>query len=191
MPNLLLSEMVNAGVLEFGQFKVEGQTLPFRFSAEYLPAYPNLLSKLARQADVHFKTLHPDRLVAPEESLPFGIACAIQSGISLAYTKTGGAFPVQNLVGAYDSGHKVALLLNEFDNRRSHNLFITDARRVGLEITAIATILAINEVETGDIPVLPLFQLSNLIGELTEAGYLSVHQAEAVRRWAAEPLSRV
>ena len=191
MSNSLLSDMVQAGVLEFGQFKVGRQILPFRFSAEYLPAYPNLLSKLAGQAAGRFNPLQPDRLVAPEESLPFGTACAIQSGISLAYTKTGGAFPVQNLIGAYDSGHKAALLLNEFDNRRSYTQFITDARKVGLGITAVVTILAINEAETGSIPVLSLFQLSELISELTGEGHLSEYQAEAVRRWAAEPLTSI
>lgn len=187
MLNPVLVDMIQSGILEFGQFKVEGNTIPFRFSAGYLPAYPNLLQKLAEAAAKQITPLQLDRLVTPIEALPFSLACSLHTGISLAYAATGGAFPVQNLVGAYDSGHKAALLLNEFDSRHSLSQFITHAHRVGLEITAVVAILSINEGNAAGIPVIPLFRLDELLRSLTDEGQVSVEQAGVVRLWAAEP----
>ncbi len=183
----LIAGMIHAGILQFGQFKIAGKLVPFRFSAEYLPAYPQLLGEIAERTSERLSSFKIDRLVGLEDSLAFGVACAIHTGISLAYTRSGGAFPVQNLVGAYDSGHRAALLLNELNTTLPLTAFAIDAHKVGLEITAVVPILAVQEHENAGIPIYPLFRLEDVLTELSVAEELSPHQVQVVRAWIAEP----
>lgn len=182
----VIAEMVQTGILQFGQFKSNDGIIPFRFCAEYLPAYPQLLQALTERIAEQIAEFKIDRLVSVEDSLVFGVACAIRTEISLAYAKDGGAFPVQNLVGAYDSGHRAALLLNEFDCTVALTTFIADAHKVGLEITDIVAILAVGEVKTAGIPLYPLFRLEDVLIQLSQSGQLSTQQAQVVLSWIAE-----
>lgn len=182
----VITEMVQTGILQFGQFKSNNGIIPFRFCAEYLPAYPQLLQTLTERVAKRIADFKIDRLVSQEDSLAFGVACAIQTEISLAYAKDGGAFPVQNIIGAYDSGHRAALLLNEFDSTVDLTTFIADARKVGLEITVIVAILAVGELKSAEIPLYPLFRLEDILIQLSQSAQISTQQAQVVLTWIAE-----
>lgn len=190
MLDSLITAMLQTGILQFGQFMSNGELSPFRFCAEYLPAYPQLLRQIADKTANKLLEFKIDRIVTVEESLPFGVACAIQTGLSLAYAKSGGAFPVQNLVGAYDSGHRAALLINDFDSAPSLTTFIADAHKVGLEINAIIAIMNIGDQKTAGITINSLFRLEDAVTQLSEVAELSTHQAQVVRSWMAERSQR-
>lgn len=182
----LVADLLHTGILQFGQFMSNSELAPFRFCPEYLPAYPQLLRQIADKAANELTEFNVDRIVTVEESVPFGVACAMQTGLSLAYAKSGGAFPVQNLIGAYDSGHRAALLVNDFDSAPSLTTFIADAHKVGLEINAIVAILTVGEEKIAGIPIHTLFRLEDILTQLSEADQLSTHQAHVVRTWMAE-----
>ena len=176
--------LLDTGILQFGYFVKGDKVAPARFCPEYLPAYPELLAQVAKLALLQIDTSEIDHLVATADSVPLGLVCSLQTGLSLVYSRGRGEAAVYDLVGSYNSGHISALLLNCIDDTATIEKFISNARSVGLETQSIVTLLEMRSVDQlGGIPVQSVFRLIDIVQELIAAGRLSEGQAQAVVKW--------
>lgn len=176
--------LVNTGILQFGYFVTNNRSAPVRFCPEYLPAYPELLSEVARLASLPLNTVEVEYLIATFESLPLGLVCSLQTSLSLIYSRGRGEAAVYDLVGSYNSGHTSVLLLNELGDKAAIEKFVSSARSVGLDIKMVVILLEVQQAfQLADIPVQSVLRLADIVKDLIVSGRLSERQARAVYTW--------
>ncbi len=174
----------DTGILQFGYFVVDAKTVPVRFCLEYLPAYPQLLSVIAQMTLAQIDLSTVDHLIVAADSVPLGVACALQSELSLVYSRGRSEPAVYDLVGSYNSGHKGALLINGVEDEITIEKFVSNARSVGLEVPSIVSVLELKPyAQLAGIPVRRVFRLADLVKELLNAKRLSEEQTQAVMKW--------
>jgi hypothetical protein len=179
--------LLDTGILQFGYFVKDAKVAPVRFCPEYLPACPGLLAEVAKLALLQFDTSEVDHLIVTADSVPLGLVCSLQSGLSLVYSRGRGEAAVYDLVGSYNSGNISALLLNFIDDVTSIEKFISNVRSVGLEIKSIVVLLEMRHVDQlAGISVQSVFRLVDIVQELMAVGRLSEGQAQAVMKWIAD-----
>jgi len=176
--------LLNTGILQFGYFVKDTKVAPVRFCPEYLPAYPDLVAEVGKLVLLKFDSSGVDHLIATADSVPLGLVCSLQSGLSLVYSRGRGEAAVYDLVGSYNSGHKSTLLLNCIPDTATLEKFISNARSVGLETKSIVVLLEMRPVDQlAGISVQSVFRLVDMVHELITAGRLSEGQAQAVMKW--------
>ena len=179
--------LLDTGILQFGYFVTDHTLAPVRFCPEYLPAYPQLLTEVAKLTLLELDVSQVDHLITTADSVPLGVACSLQTGISLVYSRGRGEAAVYDLVGSYNSGHISALLVNCLVDIAALQTFISNARSVGLETQAVVTLLEMRPVnQLAGIPVQSVFRLVDIVQELVTIGRLPEGQAQAVRAWIRE-----
>jgi len=177
----------NTGILQFGYFVTGDRVAPVRFCPEYLPAYPQLLAEVTKFTLDHLDVSGIDHLIVMADSVPLGVACSLQTDLSLVYSRGRGEAAVYDLVGSYNSGHMSVLLMNWIEDQMTIEKFISNARGVGLETQAIMTLLELYPVgQLAGKPVRSVFRLVDFVQELLTAGRLSEGQAQAVVKWINE-----
>jgi hypothetical protein len=177
----------NTGILQFGYFVTGDRVAPVRFCPEYLPAYPQLLAEVTKFILDHLDVSGIDHLIVMADSVPLGVACSLQTDLSLVYSRGRGEAAVYDLVGSYNSGHMSVLLMNWIEDQMTIEKFISNARGVGLETQAIVTLLELYPVgQLAGKPVRSVFRLVDFVQELLTAGRLSEGQAQAVVKWINE-----
>jgi hypothetical protein len=175
----------NTGILQFGYFVTDDKVTPVRFCPEYLPAYPQLLDSVTQSALTRLDISQFDHLLVMSDSVPLGVACSLQTKLSLVYSQGRGEAAVYDLVGSYNSGHMSALLVNWIEDKKSIEKFISNARSVGLETQVIVTLLEVHPVDQlAGISVRSVFRLVDFVQELLTVGRLS--EAQAVLKWINE-----
>jgi len=181
----LVQLFMEAGLLQFGRFQDSSGTRPFLTNLDYLPAYPDILKQVVAETRLHLDGLAVQRLVATPEAVPFGVALALETGISLVYSRGQGKEAVYDLAGAYNIGHASVLLVNTTETLLFLGGFIAGARRVGLDIhTAVAIFDPGTTVP--DITARAIINLPDALEILAAQGELPIQQALTVRAWIAE-----
>lgn len=181
----LAQGLIDAGLIQFGWFRQGGETVPVSLHLDMLSSYPDLLELAAREAQVLAAGVNANRLLCAADSLPFGVAYSLHSGIPLVYSRGSGDAPVYDLVGAYDIGHPALLLANVVGFGDDLQPLISMARRVGLETHTLLTIVECRPIQPNGIAVLPLLRLADITRELGETGRLAAGHARAVIDWCA------
>ncbi|HEX2905300.1 MAG TPA: hypothetical protein VHO69_00460 [Phototrophicaceae bacterium] len=180
----LTNLLVETGIVQFGRFQHPTSERPFLLSLEYLPAYPEVLKRITQTIQTRFEQKTAQRLVATTDAIPLGVALALNTGISLVYSRGQGQEAVYDLVGAYNIGHTAVLLTNVLENTAELSTFITMAQRVGLEIH---TVLAVLDLGIGaalpGVQIKPLLTLSGIVQALLADKRLPSGQAHAVLTW--------
>jgi hypothetical protein len=177
----------DTGILQFGYFVSGDKVAPVRFCSEYLPAYPQLLATVTELALAQLDVSEVDHLIVMADSIPLGVACSLQTDLSLVYSRGRGEAPVYDLVGSYNSGHMSALLVNWIEDQSNVEKFILNARSVGLETESILTLFEVRPVDQlAGISVRSVFRLVDFVQELLTAGRLSDGQAQSVLKWINE-----
>jgi hypothetical protein len=179
--------LLNTGILQFGSFFINRKFSPVRFCPEYLPSYPQLLTEVGKLALSKLNISEVDHLLATADSVPLGLVCSLQSNLSLVYSRGKGETAVFDLVGSYNSGHKSALLINCVDVGATIEIFIANARSVGLEVDTIVVLLEMRSADQlAGIPFRSVFRLVDVVQELVARGRLSAGQSQAVLSWIDE-----
>lgn len=174
---MISQQFIQNGILQIGLFAEGDGHKPYRLRLEMLPAYPQLLEETSRRVSREFPGSHFDRIVADHDVMALGVLLSIGTGIPLVYSQGRGESPVHDLVGAYDVGHPAVLLVGEYSADTAN--LVQNCQRVGLAIIEVIALIG-DEDTIGDIPVRPLLDFTELLGELTEAGLLPKRQAEAI-----------
>ncbi|MBA3870137.1 MAG: hypothetical protein H0X30_13415 [Anaerolineae bacterium] len=184
MSGSLPERLLDTGILQFGYFVIDNKVAPVRFCPEYLPAYPDLLTHLGKLTAPEFAASEVDHLIATADSVPLGLVCSLQTGLSMVYSRGRGESAVYDLVGSYNTGHMSALLMNSVEDEVATQKFISNARSVGLETRIIVTLVEMRHIDQlADIPVRSVFRLIDIIQTLITVGRLSEGQAQAVLKW--------
>ncbi|MDQ7024784.1 MAG: hypothetical protein Q9P44_04420 [Anaerolineae bacterium] len=173
---MIAQQLLDTGILQFGIFVSNGKRYPYRLRLEMIPAYPPLFASII-DAVIHNLPNKPfDRLIGYTDCVAIASAVAQKEGVSLVYNRSGSGQPVDDLVGAYDIGHPACLLLNSITTDVPK--FISGCQQVGLNIHTILALMT-SQQSIGDIPILSVFSLENIIGELHETGQIPTHQMQA------------
>ncbi len=176
----LAQGLLDAGLIQFGWF--EGDA-PFAQHLDMLAAYPRLLEAAADEAQAALSNLYIERLLCSADSIPLGVAYGLRSGIPLVYSRGTSEPPVFDLVGAYDIGHPTLLISHALD--APPTTLINGARRVGLQVHTLLTILEIRPQPPADFTLVPLLRLADLVGEMRASSQLPPAHAQAVLDWIA------
>lgn len=172
----LLQQMIDTGMIQFGQFPRNGVFVPVQFHFDMLASYPDVLDAAATELS---RSLPPvDRLVCPVDSVPLGVALALKTGVPMVYSRGGTHDAVHDLVGAYDIGHP-AMFVTNVAGMTDYSELLSSVRRVGLDVRG--TIALVNLKRAPDVTA--LFRLDEIVDVLVERGSLPGGQAEAVRQW--------
>lgn len=177
-------ELLNTGILQFGRFVQFNKIVPIRFCPEYLPAYPELLNNITVDVMLHIKHFEVTHLLVDSGTIPLGVACSLQSTLSLVYSRGGHQSTVYDLVGAYNSGDKAILLTNCIDDLTKMTHVIAEANSVGLDIQHVITFFEVRQVDAlAAIPVTTILRLVDVASDLANAGFLSEGQRQTVMSW--------
>lgn len=177
--------LIHAGLIQFGAFPRNGEVIPFDLALTLVASYPDLLRDLANAAAERLDGVPMTRLLATREAVPLGVALALRLGVPLVYSKGTGSSPVDDLVGAYDIGHPALLVTNSVGFDHSVETLVKDARRVGLEVHTLVTLLEGRPpaLEGLGVNVIPLVRLSDLVDQLHAAGDLPYGQVALIHEW--------
>jgi hypothetical protein len=177
-------ELLNTGILQFGRFVQFNKVVPVRFCPEYLPAYPELLMKVATTVLSQIKHCKTTHLLVNSSTIPLGVACSLQSKASLVYSRGVQQPSVYDLVGAYNSGDKSILLVNSVDDVMKVTQLITEANSVGLDVQQVIAFLEMHHIqELAALSITSVLRLVDLTSELVSEGALSERQGQAVLNW--------
>ncbi|MDX2160603.1 MAG: hypothetical protein SF162_04680 [bacterium] len=182
--NSLLHGLLNAGLIQFGQFGSNGAPVPIQFRLDMLPSYPTLL-RLA--ADSLIPLLNPgaSHLLCGFDSVGLGTAVSLSTGHPLVYqAHSGGEI---DLIGAYDIGHPATLITHVLARHTPIHPLIAHARRVGLDIRQVVTLIDAghDSLSVPDLQVDGVLHLAAMIDQWVSNGELPAGQAAAVKAWMA------
>jgi hypothetical protein len=149
---------------------------------DMLASYPAALEAVTNAAQAAVKGEKFDRLLCTFDALPFGVALGLRTGIPLVYSRGSADQPVSDLIGAYDIGHPALLLTNSVGWEAYPEPLIKGAKRVGLEVHTLLTILEARPATEG-VTALSLLRLVDMVGEMEAAGRLATRHAQSVREW--------
>lgn len=184
MTDELTRLLLETGLMQFGRFNSASEPIPFRFSLEVLPAYPDVLRILVARANTLLTSVYANRLLCTADALPFGVGLSLETDIPLVYSRGSKDAPVYDLVGAYDIGHPALLLTNVLGDFEPVAQLMAGAQRVGLEIHMM---LAIVDLGIATIPhdkrLLALLRLPDVIEALSQSGQLPQAHARTVQQW--------
>lgn len=176
----LTTLLVETGLIQFGSFIVDGEDRPVLFSLDMLSSYPDVLRRVTEALAPAIGRV--DHLVCTPEAVPLGVALSLQTSVPLVYSRGRGEEPVNDLVGAYDTGHPAILITTVYGSDAQIDRLAASARRVGLDVKQI---IAVVDVTTGqsDLPVHALIRLGDMVGEMEAADTIPAGQADIVRAW--------
>lgn len=175
--------LMQAGLIQFGAFPRSGQVIPFDLSLHLIGSYPPLLRDLAALAAEQLRGIPVTRLLAASDSVPFGVALSLATDVPLVYSKGLDASPVDDLVGAYDIGHPAVLVTHSVGFDPAVEALVKGARRVGLEVHTLVTVLECGSLTLEGIEIKPLIRLSALVDDLVASGDVPRGQGEFVKQW--------
>jgi hypothetical protein len=181
----LIFDLVEAGIIQFGLFS---DSAPIHFNLELIPAYPDILLKLGDIGEQRLQSRKVDRLVTTPESLPAGISISLKSGISIAYQDTDSEGSNGRIIGAYDTGHVTALIINCWLGADAQHSAITavldHCARVGLDVVHIMSVLGINSPRVDFSGTFEnLISIPEMIATLEQSDHIPAGQAAAVTNW--------
>ncbi|MCC6613479.1 MAG: hypothetical protein IT320_08375 [Anaerolineae bacterium] len=183
----LLGLFAETGLIQFGDFDAgDGRRRPFLTRFELLASYPDVLAACVDVAESAIRAGDYVRLLCDVSALPLGTALALRTGIPLVYSRGGQLAPVDDLVGAYDIGHKTLLIAGLLDGDPLAQPWVQGARRVGLETASALGILDARPVgllSPADDHTAALLSLSEAVEAYAAQGIVPAGQAAAVRMW--------
>lgn len=181
----LQTKLLEAGLLQFGRF----DGIPFRLSLDLLPSYPDILQLVVQAGAPLVRGNSVDHLVCTVDSVPLGIALSISTDTPLVYSRGTEKPAVYDLVGAYDVGHPALLVCNVWSGDGYTLHLIEKAKKVGLEINTVLTLLDIRDEVVEGLNIHSLLRLGDVIETLQATGQLPQGQANAVLEWLQHPPS--
>ena len=174
--------LLEAGLIQFGAFEEQGRMAPYQLHLELLPSYPDILEQVVTEVAARLGPV--DHLLCTADAVPVGVALGLRKSLPLVYSRGSDAPAVSDLVGAYDIGHKAALIVTSLADVARTQRLIDGARRVGLDTQQLIAV-----VDTGarlaDTPYSALLTMSALVDDLAAHHLLPAGQAQAVHDWMA------
>lgn len=178
--------LLDAGIIQFGHFRNNTQSAPFRLNLELLPSYPRILHLAAQLLSGYTRGV--ERLVCTAEALPLGIVMSQQTQIPLVYSRGSGDAAVHDLVGAYDVGHPALLVTNSITKPDALDIFVKRALSVGLQVQQICSLITIQPaISIGAVPLYTVLEMQSLVADSVAHGRLTTQFADVIASWIKTP----
>jgi len=183
----LLDLFAETGLIQFGDFDAgDGRRRPFLTRFELLASYPDVLVACVDAMEGAVRAGGYVRLLCDVAALPLGVALALRTNIPLVYSRGGELPPVDDLIGAYDIGHRTLMITGLLDGDPLALPWVQGARRVGLEATDVLGILDARRaglLSAASDHTVTLLSLGEIVAAYTAQGKLPAGQAAAVNMW--------
>lgn len=178
----ITQKLLETGMLQFGEFRENNGYAPLRLHLELLPAYPAFLGQVAGMLG-ELLPGNIQRLVVASDALPLGVSVSLRTGIPLIYSRGIGESPAFDLVGAYDSGRVVVVLMNALSDGESLLSLIWRVRQVGLKVSTVMGLIDLESGFSSDCATLSMVNLTGVMGALKERALLPAGQITSVYEW--------
>ncbi len=186
----LAQQLIECGLIQFGWFERDGATLPVDVHLEMIASFPDILAHLVAESRAVVDTAQFDRLLCKADSIPLGVAISLASGVPLVYSRGTSEALTSDLVGAYDGGHSTLLLANTVDAVRDLQPLVSSARRVGLQVNTLLTILEMRPMQPIEgLAQVSLLRLEVVVRDLSADHRLPAGHAQVILDWVAAPYS--
>lgn len=183
MADELIEHLLDAGLIQFGAFYTDRLVKPVALHLEMLSSYPDALSEAAdRVSALLSHEAQVDRLLCSVDAMGLATATALKMNKPLVYVweQRGET----TLIGAYDIGHPTALILNHNADLSAAQRLIHSAKRVGLDVVIIATLVGVRTLEKLDAAnCRAVFPLVDAVSRAESERRIPPGQGEAARRW--------
>ncbi len=178
--------LFDAGLIQFGWFEHGDATQPVAVQLAMIASFPDILARLAEAAVASLDLARYDRLLSVVDALPLATALSLASGVPLVYSR-GTAEPASaDFVGAYDGGHPALLITNTVGAGRDLRPLVSKARRVGLEVNTLLTVLEVRaEAPIEGVQIVPLLRLEDVVRQLSADARIPANHVQATLEWIA------
>ncbi|MEQ8677938.1 MAG: hypothetical protein RLP44_03425 [Aggregatilineales bacterium] len=183
MPDII-NELYRCGLIQFGLF----DDAPIRLSFKLLPSYPRLLKKVAENFVFLINETNTEspyeKLLCDINSLSLTTLVSQSTGIPVIYAQDRHSSAAHDFVGAYDVGHKTALICNVWRGEADRHELIEKAERGGLIITDVLTILDLRSTPSEPaVRVASLWTIEQLLEDLLDEHLINTRQVQLVTEW--------
>lgn len=138
----LLTQLLEAGLVQIGNFESESAIISAHLMFEMLPSYPQLISHIANGLADLISPSDYDYIVCPFDSIPLATLISQKHNIPLVYEDLRQDTAVLRLIGAYDVGHPSCLVCNIIQDNEH---LAQDASKVGLDVKKVVGVVSLNE----------------------------------------------
>jgi hypothetical protein len=179
----LVEALIENGLLQFGQFQVDGEMHPVAIKLDLLASYPDALKLIRDKFLTHVPRVRFDRILCPLDALPLAVAVELELQIPVVYSRKRSEAAVFDLVGAYDIGHPTLVIANYADSDLM--TLIDQAERVGLRLSVVWTVIELAQV-IPDVETHCLLTLNAILDDPSVQSRFARGQIDAVRAWLSE-----
>lgn len=192
--NTLADELLEAGCVRFGQFKLKsGLISPIYVDLRQLVSHPGLLARVASAYLPILNRLSFDRLVGlPYAAIPIATAISLQGNWPMIYPrKEVKAYGTQaEIEGQYHSGERVVIIDDLATTGGSKFEAIEKLKSVGLQVQDVVVLIdrqsgAKEALAKAGYRLHAVFTLSELLDGWEKSGKVPVDQIIAVREFLA------
>jgi hypothetical protein len=177
----LAEALITNGLLQFGQFQVDGAIQPVSVKLDLLASYPDVLKLIRASLLSNPLQVSIDRILCPIDTLPIAVAVGLELEIPVVYSRRSSEAAVFDLVGAYDIGHPTLVIANYADS--SLMSLIAQAERVGLRSAAVWTVIELVPWNAPGVNMHSLLSLNAILDDPFVHSEVAPGQIEAVRAW--------
>jgi hypothetical protein len=179
----LVKALITNGLLQFGQFQVNGSIQPVSVKLDLLASYPDVLKLIRDNLLNNPLQMSIDRILTPIDALPLAVAVGMELRIPVVYSRSSSESAVFDLVGAYDIGHPTLVIANYADTALMN--LIAQAGRVGLRLSIVWTIIELVPVVAPNAETHCLLSLQTILDDPFVQSRFASGQIDAVRAWLA------
>jgi hypothetical protein len=179
----IITSLLTIGAVQFGHFEQRGQPVsaaPLAVNLRLLPSYVPIMKALAAELAPLVRADGVTHLLTMPATTALGVCVSDLSGLTLVYPLDG------QIEGAYDFSVRTVLLTDVLTDGAAELAMITQARRDGLEVAALVTILDLSRAgATWPVPVRRWAQLDAVLAASEQAGHLTPLLRSAITAWLA------
>lgn len=168
----LATELFDAGILQYGSFQRDRESLPWVVQHEMLVSYPPLLKTCADVVAERVTFNVQKRLLCQTSALPLALLVSQITGVSLVWERGISSSPVEDFAGAYDIGHPTILICFEGVDDNATDRLLKRAEGVGLKHVATLTLFGWDNDCL--LPILPLTRALFDSGRVTKVQFATI-----------------
>lgn len=176
----MIQALLEAGLIQFGQFRRGSAVEPVRARLDMLPSYLEALNAVVDMAQKQI-TGSFSHILCPADAVGTAMALSLRAKIPLVYSRGGQGSAVDDLIGAYDIGHSTVLIANTSENTVNH--LAQQAKQVGLDVKLLIVVLEIQPMMVDGMAYRALLRLRDLLDDPALEAHIPHGQRDAVREW--------
>jgi orotate phosphoribosyltransferase len=180
----VFKDLLRIGAVQYGQFEVRGKQgtfAPISINLRLLPSYLAVMTSLAEQIAPLATVEGTTHLLTMPSVTPLGVVVSQQSDRVLVYPLDG------QIEGAYDFNEPTVLLTDVLTDGAAELAMIKQARREGLDVTALVAIIDFGRPLAGlNVARHAWMRIEEVLVTSQSVGKLTTSMRNTVERWLAQ-----